>query len=717
MKKMYKKLMNYAYIFVILITTIIMLELFRDTILINKSGTGFTLEVPILILGSILLFALYKKIYTYINKLSNEKSKKLIRIGYIVYFLILLFVTYSFTVIATVDLTDIIKEVNQLLANGKNISNIYYFSMYSNNKAILMIIYYIFKIGTVINVESINQFAALINSIGVFTSVFLIVKSVQLKKDSKQALFTLILFILCPVLYLYSAYFYTDTLVLPFASAMIYLITLIDVKENTKLKKIIFLIFLGFFSYLSFKIRATAFFILIAYFIILLYKKNIKSYISTVTPIIIGIVISLFCYTVVEKTFNFNYQEKDNFPATHWVMMGLNQEHRGRWNWPDVAFSESAENKAERQKMNIEVIKERLTEPTAKEIIELFKEKLKVNWAYGENQYTRYYKQVENYNSLYEYVVGNKQYILAYILQINRIVLVFMIIITLFFELKYKEYDYLIITLLGGFIFYFFWEVYERYSICFIPIMILISTKYMSKYLSKNFEQLEIKTSKKHLIDTQKITKYFKIATIIYSVFVLIINYNYYTEDKVILNDKSMNTFISNSRSLNQSIELNNNSTITQQIVPDKNFNKLNLVFIKTHQESEIYYLKLYDSNGKKLEEHAIYSNKIKDKVQNTIMLKNKYKTGKYEIELSTSSTKGIKLSCTGNDYYDYYTKGNLFQNDKEIKADLVMVVENNRESTRLPKIVYLIISASLLLLEAFLFIDLKKYFKLKEDK
>ena len=45
------------------------------------------------------------------------------------------------------------------------------------------------------------------------------------------------------------------------------------------------------------------------------------------------------------------------------------------------------------------------------------------------------------------------------------------------------------------------------------------------------------------------------------------------------------------------------------------------------------------------------------------------------------------------------------------------MVVENNRESTRLPKIVYLIISASLLLLEAFLFIDLKKYFKLKEDK
>ena len=43
------------------------------------------------------------------------------------------------------------------------------------------------------------------------------------------------------------------------------------------------------------------------------------------------------------------------------------------------------------------------------------------------------------------------------------------------------------------------------------------------------------------------------------------------------------------------------------------------------------------------------------------------------------------------------------------------MIVENSRKSTRLPKVVYLLISGLLLLLETFIFIDIKKYFKIKE--
>lgn len=719
MKKIYKKLLNFAYISIIAISIIILLQIFQGALLAEKSWNSFNFELTILVLGSILLIAIYQKIYTYISKIEEKKANKIKRICLVIYLAILILLAYTFTIVPFVDLKDIIEEVNQMLANGKTISNTYYFSMYSNNKALLIIIYYIFKLGTILNVNSLNQFATLINCLGVFISVYLIVKSIEFKKGNKHALFVLVLFMLCPVLYFYAAYFYTDTLVLPIASLMIFLITLIDVKSHSKYKKIIYLLLLGFFSYISFKIRATAFFILIGYLVVLLYKTKITTYIKTTIPIILGIIASLLCYNAVESTFNFNYQEDINFPATHWIMMGMNQNHRGRWNANDVSLSESAQNKEERQKLNLKILTQRLTEPTPKELIELFKEKTKTNWSAGENEYISHYRILEKYNSIYEYIAGNKQFIVAYILQINRIVLIFMLLITLIFELKYKEYDFLIITLFGGLIFYLFWEVLERYSICFIPIMIIISSKYIDKYFNHKINKIEVITekNKKKEYNFSKGIKYLKTITILYTIFALVANYSYYTNDKVIIEDKSLRTYVHYSRSLTQSVELNKENTLTQIITPDKKFNSIKFFFTKTHQESETYYLKLYNREGKLLEEHEIYSDKIRDKSLNQVKLKQKYKKDNYEIELSTSSEKGIKISTIGSKYYDYYKTSNLHINEQELEKDLVMLIENQRTSTRLPKIIYILMSLSLIALEIFLFVDIKKIFKLKEDK
>lgn len=718
MKKMYIKALKITYNIIIILSIILLLSVFYSAIFIGKSYSGFVLEPLILILGSILLFFTYKKIYNYIKIISEKKAKILIKIGLALYLIILLAISFANVPISFVDLKDVIEETNHLLINGLDIKNIHYFSMYSNNKTLLIIVYFIYKLGTIINITNLNQFASIINGLCIFTSIYFIVKSVEVNSNHKKALFTLILFIMSPVLFLYAPYYYTDTLVLPIVSIMIYIITLLRAKKTKN--NIILLIFLGFYAYIGFKIRATAFFILIAFIIIMLYKDNIKNIIKSIILISLGISLSFSFANYTESIFNFNYQEKDNFPATHWIMMGLNQEYRGRWNAEDVALSQSASTREKRTELNIEEIKKRITEPTTKELIDLFKEKLKINWAYGENSYASYYRMLENYNDTYEYIAGNKQFIIAYILQINRIVLIFMIIITLLLEVKYQKYDYLIVTLFGGLIFYLFWEVYERYSVCFIPIMILISTKYINKIFENKVNKIEITNTEKNEKKTLKIvriTKYIKIAIISYTLFVIIANYNYYTKDEIIINDKVTNTFINWTLPYENKIELNKYTTITQEIKVNKNFNAIKIILFKSDSNRDTYYLKLYHDTGKLLETQTINAQNINNNKLYLINLNSKYQKGNYEIELTTSSKKPISIATTGNKYYNYYKDGKLFLNEDEINEDLVMIVENSRKSTRLPKVVYLLISGLLLLLETFIFIDIKKYFKIKEDK
>ena len=59
----------------------------------------------------------------------------------------------------------------------------------------LLIVYFIYKLGTIINITNLNQFASIINGLCIFTSIYLIVKSVEVNSNHKKALFTLILFL------------------------------------------------------------------------------------------------------------------------------------------------------------------------------------------------------------------------------------------------------------------------------------------------------------------------------------------------------------------------------------------------------------------------------------------------------------------------------------------------------------------------------------------
>lgn len=81
-------------------------------------------------------------------------------------------------------------------------------------------------------------------------------------------------------------------------------------------------------------------------------KISIKQFSLCSFSIIISIIISFGAINHISN-YGLALNEKDNFTATHFLMMGLNIENKGGWNLEDVNISRSYDNIDERSKGNI----------------------------------------------------------------------------------------------------------------------------------------------------------------------------------------------------------------------------------------------------------------------------------------------------------------------------------------------------------------------------
>ena len=654
MKNLVNKMFNFVNKFLLIFTIICFSISLIGAIFFYTNRSYDYLNPLVLIVGSIVYLLLLIKLYKVIIKLDDKKKKIIVGILLGLQFILLLISAFVISSIPQVDLIHILTEINSLNDTGSILNSVYY-SVYPNNRFLLIILYGLQKIIPIGN----QILFSLLSTICISVMSLFTYKTVNKVLDLNKGLLSLFICVLSPIFYLYVSYYYTDVLMLPFASILIYLIVKTKDEKNLK-SNVLYGLLIGIIAIIGYKIRAVAIFILVAYFVYLIFTKKILIVLKKFAPIIIGAILTITCIDTIENKFFTNVNVDKEFPMTHWIMMGVNEKSHGYYSQDDYNLSSSASNVSERTDLNIKEIKNRLSNLGPFGTVKLLVVKLVSVWGKGDYSYQKYLELVNDFNPSYSYLLEDKNIVINYLLQFSKIVVMFMAIISLINIYKSGKKSIIAISLFGAVFFYLVWEVCPRYGLSFLPWLILIGTCSYDT-LNTNYEKF-------------KFYKYFKCIILVLTLALFAFSFNKYTgisyKENIVAKD-SVNKV--------KYISLNKESVITQTLDLYDSFNKIRLKFKVNEIDDATYKLELITKN-EVVYEKEFKKNDLKDKKYTDFYLDKTYEGGSYTVRLSSDSTSDLEVYIAYKEKFDYYPNGILEVNKKEETGDLMFEVVNNEE-------------------------------------
>lgn len=654
MKNLVNKMFNFVNNFLLIFTIICFSISLIGAIFFYTNRSYDYLNPLVLIVGSIVYLLLLIKLYKVIIKLDDKKKKIIVGILLGLQFILLLISAFVISSIPQVDLIHILTEINSLNDTGSILNSVYY-SVYPNNRFLLIILYGLQKIIPISN----QILFSLLSTICISVMSLFTYKTVNKVLNLNKGLLSLFICVLSPIFYLYVSYYYTDVLMLPFASILIYLIVKTKDEKNLK-SNVLYGLLIGIIAIIGYKIRAVAIFILVAYFVYLIFTKKILIVLKKFAPIIIGAILTITCIGTIENKFFTNVNVDKEFPMTHWIMMGVNEKSYGYYSQDDYNLSSSASNVSERTDLNIKEIKNRLSDLGPFGTVKLLVVKLVSVWGKGDYSYQKYLELVNDFNPSYSYLLEDKNIVINYLLQFSKIVVMFMAIISLINIYKSGKKSIIAISLFGAVFFYLVWEVCPRYGLSFLPWLILIGTCSYDT-LNTNYEKF-------------KFYKYFKCIILVLTLALFAFSFNKYTgisyKENIVAKDSVTNV---------KYISLNKEAIITQTLDLYDSFNKIRLKFKVNEIDDATYKLELITKN-EVVYEKDFKKNDLKDKKYTDFYLDKTYEGGSYTLRLSSDSTSDLEVYIAYKEKFDYYPNGILEVNKKEETGDLMFEVVNNEE-------------------------------------
>ena len=708
---MMKKIKGEFYKLILFILLILVMYVLYCSIF-DIYNVNMELKPIIIIIGTIILILGLVGIKNIVNKLNGKTIKFIVIFTCIVYFIFLSIFGNIYKSVPTYDLSNIISEANNMLKNGGNFESESYFARYETQVPITILVYSVFKFGTILGLDigMCQSLMIVVNSLFITITAYFTYLSVNRIKDSKIALVTLMFFFLNPIFYLYSSYFYTDTLCMPFAAIVIYLL-ICSIQTNEIRRKVIYTVISGIVLAIGFKIRVVLGILLIGYIIgVFLNNQKVKDNIIVISCLVVSFIVGILGYNLYSKNFGVIENKNLEFPVTHYLMYGFNDLSDGKYNSEDFSYTLSKKNYEEKINANIDRVLSRLESMKLSGLWELQLNKLAVNWSNGDYDYlSKLNNVVEHKNIGYEYIEGNKIIFILYYLQICKVTVMILFTISIIAEIrKESKYKFIYISIFGMFIFYMLWEVLSRYSLTCLPwIIVLIheSIENITQLLNSKEISILTKDGVKHKIHINKILRVTLISIIILTIFFIFINYDKYCIKETINYDKVTQLVRNNGEGNISDIY---NKTIKQTFVADKKFNSISIKFMKQGNEyNNIYHFELKNSKGEILIKQMFYS---KDITNNNFKKFNfdyinpkgeeKYIINIYCADKALSD--GISIAgFNGGDSYEAYKSGMLMIDDVEkVNHDICFKVENENKRSYMSKNIYILISCMIIALE-----------------
>lgn len=359
----------------------------------------------------------------------------------------------------------------------------YYLSVYPNNDFLFLIIASYFRLIYLIIGVVPSTFAGILLNVGVIDISFILTyKLAQSILDTHKAQFVCLLFVLFSPFYLYSTFYYTDTLVMPFMLLSLYLYC-----KGGKMNLFVSMLC----AFLAYKMKGNMLLLIIVMIIYTLIAKPIKKSILYILSsiLIVALLSNGFTEFIYRSQISSpQLEEKYKMPIAHWIGMSLIGD--GGFRRDDFEEIKNAGSYQQKNKKCIKRIKNRLKCYKPSSFYEHCKDKVTYTWCDG-----TYFSLHQTYfYPLAHHAVAFPNHPLHYFFN-SSIYTIYadmyqcMILITLLLSVSYNRKSITPLLLiqgmvLGSVLFFLFWETRSRYILSLTPLFFLLSACSIDKISS-----------------------------------------------------------------------------------------------------------------------------------------------------------------------------------------------------------------------------------------
>ena len=361
-----------------------------------------------------------------------------------------------------------------------------YFMKYPNNIPICLFTYFWLRLAELFRIprEVWMEYIKLVNLLFMNFGMWCGYRILRRHQSASAALRYLMLILVNPLWYLLGEMYYTSTISLAFSMGAIWLFDSAG-RQETLWKKYTQYALAGILLAAGYQIRATV--IITAAALLIYAVLRIRSFrrsreAFSVLAVLFGAVLMLGAYKTAERHYAGFDPSQTGYPAVHWVMMSAQGE--GQYNSADDAYTGSFSTKEERTRADLDRLKERLEQMGTGGLLTLFRNKLRVAFSDGDDDYASLFQTMREASPVQKYINGSRSDYLAVYLHSYHSLLCGLILLALVwraFRGKRGFLDVIALNVCGAYLFYLIWEVDEAYSIPFMLMLLMLEAAGMEK--------------------------------------------------------------------------------------------------------------------------------------------------------------------------------------------------------------------------------------------
>lgn len=367
------------------------------------------------------------------------------------------------------------------LLNGGTVAKThyqFYFMKYPNNLPICLFTLFWLKLASVFGIpkECWMDLMKLVNVAFMNAGLFCTFRLTCRHRSGRTGLFLLFLTAANPLWYLLGQMYYTSTVSLAFSMGALWLWDLAWEQENVW-KKVMLYACMGILLALGFRIRATVILTVLSLAVCAAFRMRSlpgRREALSVLAALLGAVLTLSAYGWAEKRYAGFDPSETGYPTVHWIMMSAQGE--GQYNSADDAYTGSFSTREERTTADLALLKERVEEMGPGGLFTLFRNKLRVAFSDGTDDYDSLFLTMQETSGIQKYTGGGRGDVLAVYVHGYHGMMTGLVLLALILRMLRRRTDVLDATafnLCGAYLFYLLWEVDNAYSIPFMLLFLM----------------------------------------------------------------------------------------------------------------------------------------------------------------------------------------------------------------------------------------------------
>ncbi|MCD7736293.1 MAG: hypothetical protein LUI07_04925 [Lachnospiraceae bacterium] len=357
-----------------------------------------------------------------------------------------------------------------------------YFSKYSNNYLITILLSYFFRVLIFLGIRDIYLPLEILAAAGIFIATLFTWLIGKRTGGLRFAVKVLTLCVLNPLYYLMILWVYTNTLSVPFMMAVFYFGICTFQAKNTR-SRIISSILTAVSAVIGFYIRATVLIPVIALAIcaVLWCVREKRRWKVFLPSVLVFLLVGGLLFGAV-SSFNESYfstVSDATFPITHWLMIGSQRQEV--YSLSDAnKYTASFETKEEKSQATLQKMIENYRSFSPVSLVQFLYDKLIISWSYGDaGLMDGRLIQDTRQTSLFSWVLGDRSDIFSLYAYAFRIAAMFLIILSLSRRLRTGNLGLAwflpVLTFFGAILFYSFWEYKSVFHCPFLYYLMLIA--------------------------------------------------------------------------------------------------------------------------------------------------------------------------------------------------------------------------------------------------